>query len=167
MVTKRQQLEWMSKAHKEWPFILDFICMCNKFVGNVSYVVGSHRITKQEWQQERDKMSSKPKVDNSWHERGEFPPPVGCECEVVPKSGGAWAKAVILAVTNQNVIMLVNDEPLEVVSRASNVIFRPLRTERDKAIDEMYRAAYSVGNVINAETIGAIYDAGYRKVDDK
>ena len=27
-------------------------------------------------------MSSKPKVDSSWHERGEFPP-AGCECEVI------------------------------------------------------------------------------------
>lgn len=106
-------------------------------------------------------VGRKPAPDNSWHGRGEFPL-VGCECEVAPKSGGAWIKAVILAVTNQNVIMLVNDEPLEVVSRASNVIFRPLRTEREKAIEEMSEALIHRGSAMSQVILGELYDAGFR-----
>lgn len=180
MVTKQQQLEWLAKHIGDWcgnrPSA--YLMSCDEIgfiVGLATQVTpkellcgGHHLITRQEWQQERDKVSGKPEVDNSWHERGELPP-VGCECEVAPKSGGTWIKAVILAVTNHNVIMLVNDEPLEVVSRASNVIFRPLRTEREKAIEEM--AAILVGCEKYAITQNVataagefLYDAGCRMV---
>ena len=107
-------------------------------------------------------MSSKPEVDNSWHERGELPP-VGCECSAV--CDGQWVTVEVLRHRVNNAGMNV----AAVMSCASfNVFwatdFRPLRTEREKAIDEMLLAAFSIGSEINAETIGAIYDAGYRKV---
>ena len=38
-------------------------------------------------------MSSKPEVDNSWHERGELPP-VGCECSAV--CDGQWVTVEVL-----------------------------------------------------------------------
>ena len=178
MVTKQQQLEWLAKNWCAWVHSLGYVFMSKRIVGDfVSMINDSHRISFDEWQQERNKMQQQtanpvqPAPDNSWHERGELPP-VGCECEFAQKSGGAWVKAAILAVTNQNVIMLVNDEPLEVVSRASNVIFRPLSTERAKAIDELAASigdefkfeGYDLHTRITRSLSEFIYDAGYRKV---
>ena len=105
--------------------------------------------------------------DTSCHERGEFPP-VWCECEFAPKSGGAWNKATIIAVTNQNVIMLVNGESRELVSRICNVIFRPIRTDREKAIGEMALLAtecekYDITQNLAKSVCELLYDAGYRK----
>ena len=74
MVTKQQQLEWLSRKYKTWPEQgATYLCLSIAEVGKFA-VVNSHVITRKEWQQEREKMSSKPEVDNSWHERGELPP---------------------------------------------------------------------------------------------
>ena len=106
-------------------------------------------------------MSSKPEVDSSWHERGELPP-VGCECEFAPKAGGAWVRTTILAITNQNFISLPDGESVEFVLRLSNVIFRPIRTEREKAIDAACKAIGGVGED-GLLIIERIYDAGLLK----
>lgn len=185
MVTKQQQLEWMSKAHKEWPFILDYICMSSESVGNVSYAVGSHRIAKQEWQQERDKMQ---KQDNSWHEHGELPP-VGCECEWIDKSGVDCSSGVKYPTVGDVVYVCAHRKTprgniaaiftwtedgygLSVAASKMASDFRPLRTEREKAIDEMVkvlignddRSAIQSAAVHTAESL---YDAGYRKEQSK
>jgi len=108
-------------------------------------------------------MSSKPKQDNSWHERGEFPP-AGCECEV--KDGGVWHKTHIVGFDDDG--YCVYTSPWNSLARdydgdmcQSN--FRPLRTEREKAIDEM-------ANLIARSVFGSakcqaekLYDAGYLK----
>jgi len=112
-------------------------------------------------------MSSKPVVDNSWHERGEFPP-VGCECEV--KDGGVWHKTHIVGFDDDG--YCVYTAPWNSLARdydgdmcQSN--FRPLSTERDKTIDEMLLAIDHIKEG-NFETfIGALYDAGYRRVASK
>lgn len=110
-------------------------------------------------------MSSKPEVDNSWHERGELPP-VGCECSAV--CDGQWVTVEVLRHRVNNAGMNV----AAVMSCASfNVFwatdFRPIRTEREKAIDEM-------ANLIARSVFGSakcqaekLYDAGYRKIASK
>ena len=107
-------------------------------------------------------MSSKPEVNSSWHERGELPP-VGCECSAM--CYGDWVTVEVLRHRVNNIGMHV----AAVMNCASfNVFwatdFRPLRTEREKAIDEM-------ANLIARSVFGSakcqaekLYDAGYRKV---
>ena len=109
-------------------------------------------------------MSSKPEVDNSWHEHGEFPP-IGCECEVKHKCWGGFERVTVVAITKEYAI--VEDD--SVVAREQHyhlhdMTFRPLRTEREKAIDDM-------ANLIARSVFGSakcqaekLYDAGYRKV---
>lgn len=77
-------------------------------------------------------MSSKPAVDNSWHERGEFPP-VGCECEV--KDGGEWRKTFIVGFDDDGYCVYTttwNSLARDYDGDINQYNFRQLRTEREK-----------------------------------
>ena len=166
MVTKQQQLEWLAKTHEEWPFIGPVMIMSDKSIGAYygAPMPGCHFVSFTEWQQEREKISSKPEADNSWYERGELPP-VGCECEIKHKCWCGFERFTVVAITKEYVI--VEDD--SVVAREQHyhlhdMTFRPLRTEREKAIEDMSRVMHEHDSVINDVTLGALYDAGYRKV---
>ena len=108
-------------------------------------------------------MSSKPAPDNSWHERGELPP-VGCECDIRHSycNPEKYEKVTVAAITSEYVI--VKYATFEQHYMLKDISFRPIRTEREKAIDEMLLAIDHIKEG-NFETfIGALYDAGYRKV---
>ena len=109
-------------------------------------------------------MSSKPEIDNSWHERGELPP-VGCECSAA--RDGQWVTVEVLRHRVNNAGMNI----AAVMSCASfNVFwatdFRPLRTEREKAIDEI--AALVRNGLVSPEMAKEfavkMYDAGLKVV---
>ena len=107
-------------------------------------------------------MSSKPEVDNSWHERGELPP-VGCECEVFVSDENKWMHFEVIAIRDGHVLGWCREGSCGFQSNDKSE-FRPLRTEREKAIDEM-------ANLIAKSVFGSakcqaekLYDAGYRKV---
>ena len=109
-------------------------------------------------------MSSNPEIDNSWFDRGEFPP-VGCECEVKHKCWDGFERVTVVAITKEYAI--VEDD--SVVAREQHyhlcdMTFRPLRNERERAIEDM-------ANLIAKSVFGSakcqaekLYDAGYRKV---
>ena len=162
-VTKQQQLEYLAKECNSWRG-RDFILASDTELGyRLPVSSGCHMITREEWQQERDKMSSRPEVGNSWHERGEFPP-VGCECDIRHSCGNSekYEKVTVAAITSEYVI--VKYATFEQHYMLKDVSFRPIRTEREKAIDEMLLAVDHIKEG-NFETfIGALYDAGYRKV---
>ena len=114
-------------------------------------------------------MSSKPEVDNSWHERGELPP-VGCECYIRHSCWNSekYEKVTVAAITNEYVI--VKYATFEQHYMLNDISFRPLRTERDKVIDEMIgilKAKFDrpgVDGIAVADIVDELYDAGYRKV---
>ena len=168
MITKQQQLEWLAKKYKTWPEQgATSLGLSVTEVGKFA-VVNCYLITRQEWQQERGKMqkqlaqSVQSKPDNSWYERGELPP-VGVPVELW--FGGSFAfNCEFITRRRHHYVMWNLDADRPDAADNLNSEFRPIRTEREKAIDEMYQAAFSIGSKINAETIGAIYDAGYRKV---
>ena len=162
MVTKRQQLKWLAKRFESLPFDSDSILMSDEVLGYMGY---EHRITNQELKRERDKMSSKPEVDNSWHARGEFPP-AGAIVEKKCKSATIWTEIKIVAAGNQLVIFgyPAGDES---VGEWSDYDFRPLSTEREKAIDEMDAALRNRGSAISDVILGELYDAGFRVSLDK
>lgn len=168
MVTKQEQLEWLAKTHNEWSFIIDHICMSSKLVGFVSYGAESHMVTKQEWQKERDKMKKRaeqPAQDNSWHERGELPP-VDLPVELWVCGSFAYNCELISKRGNNYVLWNLDSDKADSADYMHSQ-FRPLRTEREKAIEEMVKAIDHIKEG-NFETfIGALYDAGYRKVSSK
>lgn len=103
--------------------------------------------------------------DNSWHERGELPP-VGTVCELVCLSGDVIVVEIVKS-KNGKVYGWCDDDDAfyECESRKR---LRPLRTEREKAIDEMvHEFIVHYGDPKGGERYLGIakklYDAGYRK----
>ena len=159
--TKQQQLEWLAKEFAVWPGFGGVpIRMSSVTIGEVNNGLGvAHHIRMEEWQQERDKMQKQ--QDNSWRERGEFPP-VGCECEIMHKCWIEPNEVKIAAITKEYVIVV--DCQREQHYHLRDITFRPLRTEREKAIDDMIAAIDHIKEGNFQTLIGALYDAGYRKV---
>ena len=168
MVTKQQQLEWLANKYKTWPeqgaaSIGLSIAEVGKFA-----IVNSYVITRQEWQQERDKMNSKPEVDNSWNKYGELPP---CGVPVELWVGGSFAYNCEFITRRSNHYVMWNlDADRPDAADYMNSEFRPLRTEREKAIDEMVyilKAKFNrpgVDGIAVSGIVNELYDAGYRKV---
>ena len=76
------------------------------------------------------------KQDNGWFERGELPP-VGAVCEIHHQlwSGGKFEAVKISAITKD--YLIVEYERYEQHYLRKDMSFRPIRTEREVAIDEM------------------------------
>lgn len=88
---------------------------------------------------------------------GEGLPPVGCECEFV-SNDTSWGTVVIIGYDCGKVVFKPSGEAYYGIEPSIHQIFRPLRTEAERAIDEMVRLS---GVSIGAAKI--LYDAGYRK----
>ena len=169
-VTKQQQLEYAAKHIEKWKSGYDYAVVEETTDGHL-YVrwpsICTSGVTKKEWQQERNKMSSKPEADNSWHERGELPP-VGCECEVFVSDENKWMHFEVIAIRDGHALGWCRESSCGFQSNEKSE-FRPLSTEREKAIEEM--AAILVGcekyaitqNVATAAS-EFLYDAGCRMV---
>ena len=163
MVTKQQQLEYLARECHSWRG-RDFILVSDTELGyRLPVSSGCHLITKKEWQQERDKMQKQPaqsKPDNSWQAYGELPP-VGCECEAM--INGEWIAAEVLRhrinSAGMNVAAVMSCASFGVYWAAD---FRPLRTEREKAIDAACKAIGVVGED-GLLMIERLYDAGLLK----
>ena len=165
MVTKQQQLEFAAEHIEKWKSGYSYAVVEKDADGRLHVrwpTICTSGITKKEWQQERDKMSSKPEVDNSWHERGEFPP-VGVPVELW--WGGSFAyNCELITRRGHNYVVWNLDADRPDCADHLNTTFRPLRTEREKAVEEM-------ANLIAKSVFGSakcqaekLYDAGYRKV---
>lgn len=88
-------------------------------------------------------------------------PPVGCECEFMKHTLDTtpnWRRGIIKYVSEYTVVIVEALSPGEFVTHPRTCNFRPLRTEAERAIDEMVRLS---GVSIGAAKI--LYDAGYRK----
>ena len=122
----------------------------------------AHQITREEWQQERDKMEVKPEVDDSWFTYCKLPP---CGIPVELWVGGTFAyNCEFIAMRGNTYVVWNLDADKPDCADSLNSEFRPVRTEREKAIDEM-------NDLIAKSVFGSakcqaekLYDAGYRKV---
>ena len=117
-----------------------------------------------EWQQERDKMLNKPEVDNSWCKCGACPP-IGVLVELW--FGGSFAyNCEFICMRGRNYIVWNLDADRPDCADIMNSEFRPIRTEREKAIDDMKSLCAYPGSWCSTfkEFAESLYDAGYRKV---
>lgn len=110
---------------------------------------------------------------------GQGLPPVGCVCEVINHVTGSWRTAFIAAhhVNGEEALWTREREGGQVMYGGTED-FRPLRTDRDRAIDEMMKVAPSSECVDEAlfkprmtkserEFAGSIYDAGMYKQESE
>ena len=168
MVTKQEQLEWLANNLEKWKSGYDY-AVVEKAADGYLYVrwpsVCASGITKKEWQQERDKIKVKPEVDDSWFTYCKLPP---CGVPVELWFGGTFAyNCEFIAMRGNNYVVWNLDADKPACADSLNSQFRPLRTEREKAIDEMDAALRNRGSAISDVILGELYDAGFRISLDK
>ena len=162
MVTKQQQLEWLAKAYKTWPEQGSHSLRLSAFEVGKFAIVNCHIISRQEWRQERDKMQKQ--KDNSLRKRGSCPP-IGEPVELW--FGGSFAyNCEFICMRGSNYIVWNLDADRPDCADIMNSEFRPLRTEREKAIDDMKSLCAYPGSWCSTfkEFAESLYDAGYHKV---
>ena len=106
-------------------------------------------------------MSSKPEVDNSWYARGELPP-VGTICEMIDDRA-TWRECKIIAHEDGACIGWIAslNSPFYTYDKSE---FRPLHTEREKAIDAACDVICKNGvHDFERGVITKLYDAGLLK----
>ena len=96
---------------------------------------------------------------NGWDGTGL--PPVGAECESKQSAQIDWHKFRVVAVENGHIFGFWHDE-VGACLDSTRWIFRPLRTEAERAIDEMVRLS-GVSTGVSTGAAKILYDAGYRK----
>ena len=113
-------------------------------------------------------MSSKSEINNSWFKHGELPP-VGVPVELWV--GGSFAyNCEFITRRRHHYVMWNLDADRPDAADNLNSEFRPIRTEREKAIDEMIgilKAKFDrldIDGIAVADIVDELYDAGYRKV---
>jgi hypothetical protein len=103
--------------------------------------------------------------NNSWHQKGEHPP-VGTKCEYA-RSVNNFYECKILGSNGSQVAFTCPDEPNRIfVNSFNDCGFRPIKSDREKSIEEIIKLIDAV-NVTNEQIAESLYDAGYRKVEDK
>ena len=114
------------------------------------------------------KQPPKPAQDNSWHERGELPP-FGCECQFFSDGyDNEWFDWCIFHGLATCGGLIIEHHHRTSPSRVTvdlfgpaSTKFRPLSTEREKAIDAACKA---IGDVRGGRLIiERLYDAGMLK----
>lgn len=96
-----------------------------------------------------------------WHKSGELPP-VGEVCEAYIDYPPRWIETEIVAHKDGFAIGWCNSVMKGCHGDKAHE-FRPLRTERDKAIDEMQRIIEESNKYGVREQLGVLYDAGMYK----
>ena len=186
MITKQQQLEWLAKVWTIWHHPMGKVFMSRMVIGDfVRMTNNSHQITREEWQREREKMQKQHdfdigsnlkvsvaatsngfgemKINTLWHERGEFPP-AGTVCEVYENE---WVETFIIGMDKEGYcVYTTGNQYVAYDGENDPSSFRPLRTEREKAIDDMKSLCAYPGSWCSTFKAFAesLYDAGYRKV---
>ena len=70
MVTKQQQLAWLAKRWDEWVSPARVVPMSTVILGGFTSMSSyAHEITKEEWQQQREKMASYSSQLHSYREK--------------------------------------------------------------------------------------------------
>lgn len=110
-----------------------------------------------------DNQEQKMQQDNGWFDRGELPP-VGTACEHVGLLTGKIERAVVVAVHHFTGEAIwshrENGGPLFYGMRGR---FRPIHTDRDKALEEMMKDSGALPCETTESIMLNLYDAGYRK----
>ena len=122
-------------------------------------------ITREEWQQERDKMHKRDAIN---YMTPVYIPPIGAPSELW--FGGSFSyNCEFICVRGNNYIVWNLDADRPDCAYIMNSEFRPLRSEREKEIDEMVKAITDdrIAPLYVQNIAAKLYDAGYRKEQAK
>ncbi len=136
-------LEWLARNVEVWDDDHTEVVFGGWFVGgndpaayvslvNDDGVKGIH--TKQEWQAERERLG----LDKAVEWNGEGNPPAGTECERsnVGDNHQSFRKIKVKYI-GEEFAVVVYDDGRERAEKLDQLSFRPIKTEREKAIDSV------------------------------
>ena len=108
-------------------------------------------------------MNDKQEVDDSWFTYCKLPP---CGIPIELWFGGSFAyNCEFIAMRGNTYVVWNLDVDKPYCAESLNSEFRPLRTEREKAIDELNALVDDIEKYPTwRDAIAGIIDAGYRKV---
>ena len=152
--------------------------------------IGAHErrivITREQWEEallahiqhlerpvsDAAETTSADEVDPSdWN--GEGLPPVGAVVEVSHGWCDKWVEARIIYIDSRHTICASSDSERTAHLYTANNVFRPIRSERETAIEDMKQITKAAADAHKRELhgalseeylLGALYDAGHRKV---
>lgn len=168
-ISQHEDGQWIGHSEKPKEGGECFECNCIVSLFGYGEVLGDWRDTLEKRPEEfkpftsiEDNHEQKMKQDNGWFERGELPP-VGEACEIHHKF---WAdeshhKVKISAITDE--YLIVKYESFEHHYLINDIEFRPIRTEREAAIEDMVSVMSATKRANFDINAAALYDAGYRK----
>jgi len=164
-------LSWIVGEFEMKPFINWHQCILSRDEYFTAYpeqvMVEIKNETEQKVEVEMESESEMTIKVSDWHKNGELPP-VGEVCEILGAFGHyqKWFECKIIAEHNCSVFAANERSWINVMKGERE--FRPLRTERDKAIDEMVcefidHHGDPKGGERYLGIAAKLYDAGYRK----
>lgn len=112
-------------------------------------------------------------MSNNWCWNGEGVRPLSAQKCIVEPHNSEWGfddcrqrECKIICYYNDFVWLDLMCNGIPVATRTDKVTFRPIKSDRDKAIEDMSRIFYQRDLVVD-ESFGALYDAGYRKINSE
>lgn len=99
-----------------------------------------------------------------WRGMQDGNPPPGTECKIA-MNATKFVDVRITTYTDKSVVIEHLDTGREeCISREAKWEFRPIGSERDKAVEQMQRDLKFVADPPNKELLGKLYDKGWRKL---
>jgi hypothetical protein len=97
-------------------------------------------------------------------------PPVGCDCEYIDATGN-WHTVEITAIGRRGILFVQSGKDNEQYTPLDPRKFRPIRSEEDKAVEEMMKFAPvdngSMAGIACQHMARQLYRAKYRKQEDE
>ena len=164
-ITKEHQLIYIGKLFTQWPFPEDKWTFSTETLGAISNDADHHVITVDEWRKSRNSYLER---HNRTFDQNQLPR-VGAVCLAHITSENKWVEIEVVANRDGYVLgWCVNEKCGYHGNEASD--FKPLPTERDKAITHLESLVSNYGEdddktlgYISSEIARRIYDAGYHK----
>lgn len=131
----------------------------------------NHVILPALFNRDRKKLVERPSSP-TWN--GEGIPPVGIDCEYMKRGGAEWFYCTVIAHHDGGAVVAVHEDDLSYSYWNDSGHFRPIRTpeqiaaeDREKAVEEMHDLVGDIEKIPTwTDALRALYDAGYRKVDN-
>lgn len=122
---------------------------------------GKYVCTRDEFNQRKAELDAKEQDMNDWYEKGELPP-VGTECEV--NHIGEWKPTVIVGYDGELPVFKTEWNDRYKYACGDDFKFRPLRTETDKLVDDIFSVLDQWPEVSKLEQAKLLIEQGYRKI---
>ena len=169
-MNRQEKLEWLARKLTEWgEGVTDAVTVVAEaavWCGDKSLPAGFDWFTRKEWLDMREKLQNRPQ-DNSWFERGELPP-VGTHCEFNHPEFNRFVGCLVVGHFRHEAVCAPSGGNYFGGSASKFrplIQLRPLRTEREKAIDAaMDGINVEDGFIYSSRSIiEKLYDAGMLK----